>query len=178
MVLTDQNFWDSPCGRRNGYADCDLRRPDCRREILLEYCAQYAKENLLPIATLAYEKAGMLLNSRESKSADVMFLNIYMDGALGVDAARILRGKDFRGALVFTTTSAEHNAGGFNVEAAHYLRKPAGGEAFCASMRRVHDRMNTAREGYGSLPGGMKWTSTFPASGILRTTGTRPCCTP
>ena len=71
-----------------------------------------------------------------------MFLDIYMDGALGVDAARILRGKGYRGALVFTTTSAEHYADGFDVEAAHYLLKPVSWDAFREAMRRVQDRRN------------------------------------
>lgn len=67
------------------------------REILLGYCARYAKENHLPVATLEFENAGALLNSRKARSADAMFLDIYMDGALGVDAARILRSKGYLG---------------------------------------------------------------------------------
>lgn len=113
------------------------------RETLRQYCARYAKENCLPIATLEFENAGALLQSREARSAGVMFLDIYMDGALGVDAARILRGKGYLGALVFTTTSAQHYADGFDVEAAHYLLKPVGWEPFCEAMRRVQDRINT-----------------------------------
>lgn len=118
---------------------CDDRAAD--REILLGFCARYAKEKHLPIANLEFENAGALLNSREARSADVMFLDIYMDGALGVDAARILRGKGYRGALVFITTSTEHYADGFDVEAAHYLLKPVSWDAFCEAMRRVQNRM-------------------------------------
>lgn len=120
---------------------CDDLAAD--RGILLEYCARYAKENRLPVATLEFDNAGALLNSREARSADVMFLDIYMDGALGVDAARILRGKGYLGTLVFTTTSTEHYADCFDVEAAHYLLKPVRREAFCEAMRRVQNRINT-----------------------------------
>lgn len=120
---------------------CDDLAAD--RGTLLEYCIRYAKENRLPFATLEFANAGALLNSQEARSAGVMFLDIYMDGALGVDAARILRGKGFRGALVFTTTSVEHYADGFDVEAAHYLLKPVRWDAFCEAMRRVQDRINT-----------------------------------
>lgn len=112
------------------------------REILLDFCARYAKNNHMSITALDFENAGALLQSREARSADVIFLDIYMEGALGVDAARILRGKGFRGALVFTTTSREHYADGFDVEASHYLIKPIGWEAFCEAMRRAHDRMS------------------------------------
>ena len=119
---------------------CDDLAAD--REVLREYCARYAGENRLSITALEFENAGALLNSREARSADVMFLDIYMEGALGVDAARILRGKGFRGALVFTTTSTEHYADGFEVEAAHYLSKPVDWTTFSEAMRRVQERRN------------------------------------
>lgn len=111
------------------------------RDILLDYCARYAKENRQRITTLTFNDAGALLQSRESRTADVIFLDIYMDGALGVDAARILRGKGFLGALVFITTSREHYADGFDVEASHYLIKPVSWTSFCEAMRRVNERM-------------------------------------
>ncbi len=112
----------------------------CDRELLLGYCTRYAKENRLPVSTLSFENAGSLLQSREAGNADVIFLDIYMKGALGVDAARLLRGKGFRGSLVFTTTSREHYADGFDVEAVHYLVKPVTYFSFCEAMRRVRDR--------------------------------------
>lgn len=121
---------------------CDDLAED--RDILLDFCARYAKNNHLPIAALGFENAGELLQSREAREADVMFLDIYMEGALGVDAARILRGKGFRGALIFTTTSREHYADGFDVEASHYLIKPVSWEAFCESMRRAQVRMGAS----------------------------------
>ena len=121
---------------------CDDLAKD--RDILLDFCARYAKNNHLPVAALSFENAGALLQSREARSADVIFMDIYMEGALGVDAARILRGKGFRGALVFTTTSREHYADGFDVEASHYLSKPISWEAFCEAMRRTLDRMGVS----------------------------------
>lgn len=120
---------------------CDDLAAD--RKILLDFCNFYTKEYHLPIITLEFENAGSLLQSQEARNADVIFLDIYMDGASGVDAARILRGKGFCGAIVFTTTSEEHYADGFDVEAAHYLLKPMNWESFCEAMQRVHKRMNT-----------------------------------
>ncbi len=46
------------------------------------------------------------------------------EGASGIDAANILRGKGYNGTLIFTTTSREHYAEGFDLAAAHYLIKP------------------------------------------------------
>lgn len=120
---------------------CDDQAAD--RELLLEFCIRYARENRLPITTLAFENAGALLQNREARGADTLFLDIYMEGALGVDAALILRSKGFRGSIVFTTTSCEHYADGFEVEAVHYLLKPVTWPFFCEAMRRVHDRIST-----------------------------------
>lgn len=117
---------------------CDDLAED--RNLLLEYCKQYAKEMRLPINTLSFENAGELLINKEARAADVIFMDIYMEGALGTDAARILRGKGFRGALIFTTTSQEHYAVGYDVEATHYLLKPITWSSYCEAMRRVQDR--------------------------------------
>lgn len=114
------------------------------REVLLDFLTRYAREHHLPIATLEFTNAGELLLSREVRTADVIFLDIYMEGASGVDAARILRGKGFSGALVFITSSSEHYADGFDVEAVHYLLKPVRWEAFCEAMRRTYDRKHTS----------------------------------
>lgn len=51
------------------------------RDILLDYCARYAKENRQRITTLTFNDAGALLQSREFRTADVIFLDIYMDGS-------------------------------------------------------------------------------------------------
>lgn len=107
------------------------------RELLSGYCTRYARENRLPIATLEFENAGALLQCQEAYCADVIFLDIYMEGSLGMDAARILRGKGYSGSLVFTTISVEHYADSYDVEATHYLGKPVSWEFFCESMRRV-----------------------------------------
>lgn len=121
---------------------CDDLNTD--RELMQDFCARYAKEYQMAINTLSFENAGALLQSNEARAADVMFLDIYMDGALGVDAARILRGKGFHGAIVFTTTSREHYADGFDVEAVHYLGKPVCWDAFCEAMRRVREHSGAA----------------------------------
>lgn len=124
---------------------CDDLAED--RNILLEYCVQYEKEMRLPITTLSFENAGELLVNKEARAADVIFMDIYMEGALGTDAARILRGKGFRGALIFTTTSQEHYAVGYDVEATHYILKPISWNSFCEAMRRVQSRSSgTARK--------------------------------
>ncbi|WP_028042512.1 LytR/AlgR family response regulator transcription factor [Candidatus Stoquefichus massiliensis] len=113
------------------------------REILHNYCNHYAKENRVPMTVMEFENAGTLLQCQDARSADVMLLDIYMDGMSGIDAAHILRQKGYRGALILTTTSQDYYADGYDVEAIHYLLKPISYQAFCESMRRVYERMNT-----------------------------------
>lgn len=54
-----------------------------------------------------------------------------------MDAAHILRNKGYDGAIVFTTTSQEHYAQGYEVEALHYLNKPVTWENFLEAIHRV-----------------------------------------
>ena len=52
------------------------------------------------------------------------FLDIYMNGMTGMEAAKELRKTDTDCLLVFTTTSTDHALEGFQVRALHYLVKP------------------------------------------------------
>lgn len=54
----------------------------------------------------------------------VLFLDIYMNGANGIEIAKDLRRTDTSCLLVFTTTSTDHALEGFQVRALHYLVKP------------------------------------------------------
>lgn len=115
---------------------CDDLAED--RRVLAEYCDRYGKEKKLKIQTLQYENAGALLQNKDVLKADILFLDIYMEGASGIDAAKILRGKGYKGTLIFTTTSCEHYAEGFDLAAAHYLIKPISWEAFCKAAGRCN----------------------------------------
>lgn len=52
------------------------------------------------------------------------FLDIYMEGITGVETARRLKCIDPNCAVIFTTTSREHGADAFDVDAFYYLVKP------------------------------------------------------
>lgn len=123
---------------------CDDLTSD--RELLEEFCSRYAEEKTIDIQTQLFENAGTLLQNRITSEADIIFMDIYMEGASGVDAARILRGKGYSGNLVFTTTSGDHYADGFDVEAVHYLIKPITWDAFCEAMRRCLARAKPAKK--------------------------------
>ena len=114
---------------------CDDNRRE--RELLLQYAAQYEAQNNLHIEPRPYCDAESLLADPDAERASAMFLDIYMDGVSGVDAARILRERSYAGAIVLVTTSREHFADGFVIDASHYLLKPVEYEGFAEAMRRV-----------------------------------------
>ena len=71
-----------------------------------------------------FENGEFFLKAAKERSFAVLFLDIYMDGANGVEIARELRKSDPDCLLIFTTTSTDHAVEGFKVRALHYLVKP------------------------------------------------------
>lgn len=61
---------------------------------------------------------------QQKRPFTVVFLDIYMNGANGIEIARELRMSDSDCFLIFTTTSTDHALEGFRVRALHYLVKP------------------------------------------------------
>lgn len=114
---------------------CDDVKDD--RELLISYCKRYEIEQHISLDLLIYKNAGELLQDKKARNANIMLLDIYMDGASGMDAAHILRNKGFTGAIIFTTISQEHYAEGYDVEAIHYLVKPITWDKFLESLHRV-----------------------------------------
>lgn len=71
-----------------------------------------------------FENGESFLKAAKERPFAVLFLDIYMDGANGVEIARELRKSDPDCLLIFTTTSTDHAVEGFKVRALHYLVKP------------------------------------------------------
>ena len=73
---------------------------------------------------LEYAGGKAFLAAENERRFTAAFLDIYMDGQSGMDAARELRKTDSDCLLIFTTTSTDHALEGFQVRALHYLVKP------------------------------------------------------
>lgn len=86
---------------------------------------------------LEYESGEAFLAAEKEQRFTAAFLDIYMDGMSGMDAARELRKMDTDCMLVFTTTSTDHALEGFQVRAMHYLVKPFSAE----ELERLTDEM-------------------------------------
>lgn len=105
------------------------------REKLMDFCARHQNETSCDIEIDSCDNVAALPGKPD---ADLLFLDIYMDDEpKGVATARALRERDWRGVIVFTTTSREHYSEGFEVGAVHYLVKPFTYEAFCVAMDRA-----------------------------------------
>ena len=73
---------------------------------------------------LEFDSGESFLAAEKKQRFTAAFLDIYMDGMSGMEAAKELRKTDTSCLLVFTTTSADHALEGFQVRALHYLVKP------------------------------------------------------
>lgn len=65
---------------------------------------------------------------------DIVFLDIYMEGINGMDAARRLYETDKNCRVIFLTTSTEHAQISYSVHAVYYLIKPLDQEQFEQAM--------------------------------------------
>lgn len=94
---------------------------------------------------------------RYDKPVDVLFLDIQMEGTDGMETARRLRERGFRGVLIFVTVLREMVFSAFDVQAYDYLVKPLRKEAFERTMERLFTSLQNAgqtgllvRKGYDS----------------------------
>ena len=83
---------------------------------------------------------------RYDKQIDILFLDIQMKGMDGMETARKLRERNFRGILIFTTVLREMVFQSFEVQAYDYLVKPIDGKTFEKTMERLFVSMQNAGE--------------------------------
>lgn len=86
-------------------------------------CSQLSRRNL-PADIVEFESGEEFLLAAKERPFTVLFLDIYMGGANGIEIAKELRKTDADCLLIFTTTSTDHAVEGFKVRALHYLVKP------------------------------------------------------
>lgn len=115
---------------------CDDSESDTLR--LKHYLNKYEKEKNLYFELVPFSSAEAMLASFEQASQQpaLIFLDIYMAHTSGMEAARKLRNLDYRGGIIFTTSSTEHAMDSYEVEALYYLQKPYERRDFENAMAR------------------------------------------
>ena len=94
------------------------------RALLKDRLEQQLHRRNVQADILEYESGEKFLEAVRKAPFTAAFLDIYMDGMTGMEAAKELRKTDTDCLLVFTTTSTDHALEGFQVRALHYLVKP------------------------------------------------------
>lgn len=73
-----------------------------------------------------------------------MFLDIFLDGMSGIDAARIIRDADRDALIVFLTSSNEHMPDAWRLHAFEYVEKPVSEEKLFPVLDDIRDRITPA----------------------------------
>ncbi len=79
----------------------------------------------------------LLYDVEEGNVPDIVFLDIYMDRLLGIDAARKLREKAYKGDIIFLSATADYAVDSYDVSARGYLLKPYSYEKLCLVLDRA-----------------------------------------
>ncbi len=90
---------------------------------------------------------------RTGDTFDLVFLDNLMDDMLGIQVARRLRELDYRGPLVFISSTDAYAVAGYEVAAAAYLLKPYDYETVAAVLDKF-------------LPETAAWRSDMPSTGV------------
>ena len=115
---------------------CDDSKADRMR--LLHNIKTYSQENECDFTVECFDSADKLLKafSALSQKPDIIFLDIFMSGTDGMEAAEKLIALGMENGLVFTTSSEQHALKAFSIGADGYLHKPYTHEDFVRAMKR------------------------------------------
>ncbi len=117
------------------------------RNLIVQLLKEYSAVSRIHMDITEFESAEELLDNFRSYSFGFIFLDIYMNGLSGVDAARIIREKDPDIVIIFLTTSDEHMPEAFSVHAYDYIGKPADKERVFTVMNEcIQSRFSNTNE--------------------------------
>jgi len=115
-------------------AVCDDDQHD--RDLLCAKLRKAVSERKLMAEIAVFDSGEGLIAALDKNGYGMFFLDIYMKGISGVEAAREIRRRGSDAAIVFTTNSPDHMAEGFDLGALHYLVKPFELEAVEVALDR------------------------------------------
>lgn len=115
---------------------------------------KYMCDNMKKMASVFFERKNMEISIvqfscgeellKYDKAIDILFLDIQMKGIDGIEAAKKLRARGFKGFLIFMTVLKETVFKAFEVSAYDYLVKPIKESDFEKMMERLFISMEKA----------------------------------
>ena len=100
-------------------------------EQLKRIITSYFENRQIPTEIQYFSSAEAFFDDYRPGNFQILFLDIYMDGITGMEAARRIRNQSDDCILVFVTTSSEFAVESYDVNAAYYLLKPFQPEKLC-----------------------------------------------
>jgi len=117
---------------------CDDERTE--REYITTLIRKWSTAQELDIRLSAYESAESFLFAYEDDS-DILVLDIQMKEMDGVTLAKKIRARNKEIQIIFVTGYMDYIADGYDVEALHYLIKPATEEKLFTILNRAKDKL-------------------------------------
>ena len=106
------------------------------RQVLRTGLEEYAAQKQLSLEITEFPDGRELL-AQYPENADLIFLDIMMEGMDGLTAARQLRRRDEKVLLVFVTSMVQYAVQGYSVDATDFLVKPVSSTALRLCMDRL-----------------------------------------
>ena len=101
---------------------------------------RYGKQKQVVFSITAYDSIEMFMVGYKGDS-DVVFFDIELPGANGMEGAKLLRKLDDQVAIVFVTNLARFAIEGYQVNAVDYILKPVVYERFAVKLERILSRI-------------------------------------
>lgn len=120
-------------------AICDDVSTD--RQALIQYINKYIGENYAKDVDIReYNCAEALLADKIVPT--LLFLDIYMQGINGMEAAKQLLARGYSGGIVFTSATSEFGAASYDLNALDYLVKPFTYGRFLKTIKKCDESLN------------------------------------
>ena len=118
-------------------AVCDDEAPD--RTAICAYLEEYIRQNGYTGEIYPFGSGEDLLATFSLGLYDLVFLDIYMPGADGIETAKRIRAIDPTCAIVFITISSDHSLESYSVRGSAYVVKPVKDEDMQSALFQCRD---------------------------------------